>query len=226
MTNILSPLTNSDIHGHSVGFTLRFNSELESKLQGPVPPYADLGFNVRRIGKFSRLRSLLLVSWLIGPAGFLLREDIRTYCFKAYRNDPSRLRLLVELELVGHSLTAAEKYCVASFSDRDWNGNQYPNMMRELELLKLKFYYPSKLKHQERIRGYRDHGSLRPNHQWLPKFDHVFNQEHERIEREREYFERSLVKFLELLVDRTELLNEEPYLRERLQEDWEEFLKK
>ena len=46
---------------------------------------------------------------------------------------------------------------------------------------------PRKVKRQERIRGYRDHGTLRPAHEWKPRHDFTLTELHQKIERQRKY---------------------------------------
>jgi len=36
---------------------------------------------------------------------------------------------------------------------------------------------PAKAKKGQRIRGYRDHGTSRPGHKWLPRFDFSLSRE-------------------------------------------------
>lgn len=57
---------------------------------------------------------------------------------------------------------------------------------------------PRRPKRQQRIRGYRDHGSLRPEHQRLPDYSHSYEAiaEQERIEQERRSI-RDFAAFLE-----------------------------
>jgi hypothetical protein len=129
----------------------------------------------------------------------------------------------VELELLAHSVTAAEKYCISSFSQRDWDGNQWPNIEKEMKELEIKTFYPKEPRYQERIRGYRDQGSLRPEHQWLPMFDISLSEEFARIEKEREYFQNTLSWFLEFLLNSDWNPSEEPYLKERLRRHWSEL---
>jgi len=193
---------------------LKLQSVMELRMQGPLTPNSELGFNVRHLKKFTRIRSLAILSWVIGPIGFLLREDLRTYCLKHFSAEH---RLILELAL--HSITSAEKFCILSFSERDWFGNLIPSLRRELEDLSLRNFKQSPAKHQERVRGYRDHGTLRPSHKWLENFDFSFNEEHARIEREREFFQNSVKSLVEIL-EGMETSKVNTSLKEMIEEHW------
>jgi len=196
----------------------RLLEEMELRMQGPMTPNSELGFNVRHVKRFSRVRSLSILSWLLGPTGFLLREDIRSYCISQFTGERR-----IEIELLLHSVTAAERYCVLSFSERDWYGNQIPLLKNELSSLQLRTFKTAPGKHQERIRGYRDHGTLRPSHKWLERFDFSFTEEQARIDRERQFFQdsvRSLITYLEQ-VDTSKV---DTSLKEMIKETWKERL--
>jgi hypothetical protein len=48
----------------------------------------------------------------------------------------------------------------------------------------------SRARRPQRHRGYRDHGTLRPSHKWLPKFDYSLTELQQELERERAYLKR------------------------------------
>ena len=48
----------------------------------------------------------------------------------------------------------------------------------------------SRLKRTQRIRGYRDHGTLRPSHQWKPTSDYTLTELQNHIEEERKRLRR------------------------------------
>jgi len=213
---LLAPLTENfeliEI-GNNVGS--RLLSEMELRMHDPMTPNSEILLkNVRRVKKFSRVRTLAISSWLLGPIGFLLREEIRTFCLKHF--EPEK-RVLLELYLF--SRISAERACSLNFSERDWFGNQIPAIRNELEVLQLEIRLPTSPLHQERIRGYRDHGTLRPPHQWLEKFDWSLNQEFERIEREREYFNHC-VQLLSKFLTELEGSYKGPHLEEMIRKEW------
>lgn len=53
-------------------------------------------------------------------------------------------------------------------SPHELNGNTIPHGVELLKRCLVRWYFPKKPKQLQRGRGYRDHGSRRPRHLWLP----------------------------------------------------------
>ena len=51
---------------------------------------------------------------------------------------------------------------------------------------------PNKVRRSQRVRGYRDQGTLRPSHNWLPESDYSLTEEHNRLEEDQEEAEMLL----------------------------------
>jgi len=166
---------------------LKLLDEMEFRMQGLVTPRFDLGLNVRRKRTFEEVRTLAFLSWTLPTLGSLLRADIRDFCMRSWKWED---RLEVEFLLI--SQENLQKYLNLTFSERDWFGNQLPRILKMQENLHFVVYSPPKIKRQERIRGYRDHGTLKPPHRWLERFDWSLNLLHVKVEARRKLFKECL----------------------------------
>jgi hypothetical protein len=77
------------------------------------------------------------------------------------------------------------------YHTRSFFGNiavQGRNAMNKLRYLKVN----KKVVQPQRKRGYHDHGSLVPNHNWLPKQDHSLTELHNEIETKRSIYHQTV----------------------------------
>jgi len=83
--------------------------------------------------------------------------------------------------------------------DRPFTGRQIKGILSDPKVInkvRSRFYQRirptrSKVRRTMRHRGYRDHGTLRPNHRWLPTEDFSLTEQQNRIERERSRLKRA-----------------------------------
>jgi hypothetical protein len=78
-------------------------------------------------------------------------------------------------------------YLSRNFSERDFYGNFLPRVKKILTLTHLRRHFQLRARRLVRHRGYRDKGSLRPSHQWLPRNDWSLTELQNQIEEEREF---------------------------------------
>jgi hypothetical protein len=130
----------------------------------------------------------------------------------------------LELEFLLRSQYCTRKYLNLTFSERDWFGNQLPLIKELLGNLHFVEHLPRKPKKQERIRGYRDHGTLKPPHRWLERFDWSFNLQHVVEESRRKLF-LSLLDYLESTTIRVKDPPQKNPVRGLIEEIYEEFKK-
>jgi hypothetical protein len=127
--------------------------------------------------------SLAVFSWYLSDSfGLLLREDLR-----------DRINLLSKLEereflLCLLSSKKSMLVSLGTFSMRDVYGNWIRNVENVAKRLHFFTKEPQRAKRKVRRRGYRDHGSCRPETLWLPKSDWRLTQIQNQLEQERDFF--------------------------------------
>lgn len=179
-------------------FVQEAQKSFERTLQGPVAPNGETSFNVKKFRKFSEIRNLLVISWIFEEKFFgnLLRLEIEDYLEQISKGLWEGK--FYELSVLLNSKEDCLWYLYFNFSERDFFGNLLPDLKRDSQRLRFRKILPSKAKRKIRHRGYRDHGSCRPQHLWLPHEDWSFtdwqNSKEEESDR-RNLIRSSLRKF-------------------------------
>jgi hypothetical protein len=148
-------------------------------IEGPIPPNAVCGFNVRRFRSLRERKALALLSWYLGDLGVLLRLDLDDWS----SSWTSKERL--EVSLLCQSKTLALSALQRDHSERDFFGNSLVLLEKCAKKLRYLIRVPASPKNPVRRRGYRDHGTLRPETQWLPKSDYSLTELQNRLELSR-----------------------------------------
>jgi hypothetical protein len=126
----------------------RFQRSLVSRLQDSITPNAV--FSVVGVPKKLKQRRLLAISsWYLGDFGPLVRLELE--------RDRD---LLVKLACT--SKTAAIEILISNYSERDFFGNVIPTIKSVNRRLNYILRSPKRPKETIRRRGYRDHGSQKP----------------------------------------------------------------
>ena len=145
-------------------FNTQYLRDKEAELLSRITPSASRPFQNNFLLRTHRKKELILLaifSWYIDEGlGLLLRFSIRE---KVNSDDLKYLELLLESK--GQMLVFLEES--SEWSCRDFFGNilTKENRLRIYSLFKPEFESRKKPKRLQRHRGYRDHGSLRLNHE-------------------------------------------------------------
>jgi hypothetical protein len=143
----------------------RLQRSLVSRLQGPMTPNVSLQV-VRFPRKLYQKRLLAIYSWYLGDFGLLVRLELE-----------QDRDLLVKLAC--SSKTAAIEILMSNYSERDFFGNVVPSLRTITSRLKIILKEPRRPKKTIRRRGYRDHGSQKPEskkHRNEPDYELTQNQ--------------------------------------------------
>jgi hypothetical protein len=162
---------------------------MDRSLQGPVNPKCDLSSVTYDGMTFSRkyldLISLILVCWygdvFDGFESYVLYE-IRTYL--------ERNLLFAELAAActAKEISLLIIVCYSNkYSDRKLFGTilDPDRLERVVNQAHLKLIKPRRPRRKIRHRGYRDHGSLRPEHEWIESSDWSFTALQNDLEQKR-----------------------------------------
>jgi hypothetical protein len=155
---------------------LELNLKVERTLQGFVAPNAETEFNLNRFRKDQELHTLAVISWYCESAGVLLREELA--------RRPLSEKGSIILEILLSSKEECLRY-LATYDSRNIFGMWIPQCLDNLSRLKFRSRTPKLPKRAVRRRGYKDHGSCRPLHKWLPTSDYSLTELQEAIESER-----------------------------------------
>jgi hypothetical protein len=147
----------------------------------------ETSFLIRKYRKFRELQSLVTLSYYIKDEyGVLLRVDLEeALSHLAYPQ-------AVELASMLSSKEEMLLYLVTNLSDDDFFGNFLPRVKEVTGSLKFLTLYPRRAKREVRHRGYRDHGSCRPESKWIPTTDWSFTEQQNRIEAKKAFEGRVL----------------------------------
>jgi hypothetical protein len=171
---------------------VQLNQRIQRTLLGPVAPNGETSFNVRKYRKFEDLRSLAVLSYYLEEEyGVLLRIDLETEALSLLSYP-----LAVELASMLSSKEEMLKSLIFSKSDRDFFGNFLPRCLRIAAELRFLTLYPHRAVEKVRRRGYRDHGSCRPESRWLPTFDWSFTEVQNRRDEQKAFRNRILSRIL------------------------------
>jgi hypothetical protein len=158
----------------------KLNQRIQRTLLGPIIRNGTTSFAIRKYRKFKDLKALAVISYYIKDGyGVLLREDLREKSISQFA-DAERLAILLS------SKEEMLKYLRSSGSDDDFFGNFLPLIKSITSDLKFLTLYPKRAKEQVRHRGYRDHGSCRPESRWLPTSDYSLTKMQNDLELERD----------------------------------------
>lgn len=166
-------------------------SDLELRIQrtlrGPVAPNAETAFRIRKYRKFRDLECLAVLSYYIKDEyKGLLQLDLREL-------KTSNKELKLKLEILLSSKDSMLSYLYGTRSNRDFFGNFLPRVKYIAKTLQFQTFYPKRARKTVRHRGYRDHGSCRPESQWLPSSDYRLTDWQNQIETEKSEFEDQLL---------------------------------
>lgn len=127
--------------------------------------------------RLADVRDLLIVSYYSPDEAFgiFVRAEVE---WKILRNFSTEDKLQLEILLSGER-KVVENYLLLNeeISERTFFGNMLPNGIRifnSLSVRRRKLRKPTKSVYR---RGYKDHGSRRPNEKWLPSYDYSFTEE-------------------------------------------------
>ena len=152
---------------------------IQRTLRGPVTPNAETSFGIRKVRRFRDLESLAVLSWYIPEDfGVLLRLDLES---KSYSSRKEKIQMNLLLTSKETMLTWLRQ----SRTDRSFFGNDVPRIKKLAQNLQFLTKFPRKPKKRIRRRGYRDHGSCRPESKWIESHDYSFTEEQNRIELQR-----------------------------------------
>jgi hypothetical protein len=151
---------------------VRLNEEIERTLRGSVTPNATNCFSIKRIRRYQELSALAIFSWYF-DTGVLLREDIMS------KHLPWKQK--VTLGLLCSSKESMLEY-MTTYSDRELFGNVIPRVESCARKVRFLTLLPQRAKKVLRHRGYRDHGSCRPQSHWLETRDWTFTEVQNRLE--------------------------------------------
>jgi glycine/D-amino acid oxidase-like deaminating enzyme len=110
-----------------------------------------------------------------------LQKDLRVLLQLEFERDRD-----VRVRQASTSYAAAQEILLANYSIQDFLGNLLPTILRLLQIVRFSMVVPKRATSLVRRRGYRDHGSLRPSHQKLERFDAELTEEQLRIEADRQ----------------------------------------
>ena len=167
----------------------KLNARIQRTLSGPITPNAETFFSVRKFRKKEELRALAVLSWYLSDGyGDLLRLDLNEKI--------KQISLPVSEKETLFLLMNSKKDCLIflrkSYSDRGFYGNFLPLTERIANNLYFLSQEPHRAKRKVRRRGYRDHGSCRPESRWLPSSDFSFTEEMNLKEQEDLQLQRTL----------------------------------
>jgi hypothetical protein len=170
---------------------VQLKQRIQRTLLGPVAPNGITSFAIRKYRKFEDLRCLaVLVYYLEEEYGVLLRLDLESaISHLAYPQAVELASMLSSKEEMLDNLIFGK-------SDRDFFGNFLPRVKSVAGNLQFLTRYPNRAVEKVRRRGYRDHGSCRPESRWLPSFDWSFTEVQNRLEESKTFRNRILSNVL------------------------------
>jgi hypothetical protein len=189
----------------------QFNIQLEKYLRGKlqmrsfpeelsriIPNDYLLELQITFPQNFKSLRSLAISHWYLPEILFweihLLMEE------SSFSHLNSKQILEIRILLESKETMMNYLYHSERFTNRELFGNILGN---ELEILlkglKIKRKGYPKVKRRIRHRCYRDKGSLRPAHRWLPSEDYSLTEQMNRIERRRYLQQKIIIQIKKIL---------------------------
>lgn len=162
---------------------VELNARIERTLLGPVTPNALTAFNLRKFRRKEQRICLAILSYYLDEGfGLLLRQDL-------LEDEYSTLEEFELLQGICHSKNDMLNY-LGSFHEREIFGRWIPEVKLYSAKLQFLTLYPHRAKRTVRHRGYRDHGSCRPQSRWLPTNDWSLTEEQNQVDHEKDFRER------------------------------------
>jgi len=142
-------------HSHGV------YDSFQRTLRGPLSPNSETYFNLKKFRKFEDLRSLAVISWYLEEGlGALLRLDLEEKS-KLFKNLEQKEEFLLLLTSKANAL----EVLFYSYHPRAFFGNYLRRIQEITKRLRFLSRQPQRARETVRRRGYRDHGSCRPEDQ-------------------------------------------------------------
>jgi hypothetical protein len=163
-------------------FVVELSTTLDRRMHGPITPNDEIVINARylvRSAKKEVRMALALASWWLGDFGGLIREELR-------KDPEDDIQLTLRAKSIGLEVLSQR------YSERDFFGNLLPKMRKVCS--KLTFLRRQQVQAHRTIRhrGYRDHGTLRPESSWFETSDWSFTEQQNQIEETRSLREDTL----------------------------------
>jgi hypothetical protein len=129
------------------------------------------------------LWALAVFSWYLDTFGVLLREDLESSC---------KCNNLRNQEVLWILLSSKENMLdyLSTYHERVFFGTWLPRIKQTVKRLKFLTLEPKRPRKTVRHRGYRDHGSCRPESRWLPTSDWELTQLQNELEKARAFREQ------------------------------------
>jgi hypothetical protein len=157
----------------------QLDEDLDRRMHGPLTPNFEVSFRIRTKSPKTLEKLAVISHFLPETLGFFLRFSVEQQNERFVKSEDLRL-LLISKEFSVLSLSR-------KLSERDFFGNWKREMVILLRELSFVLSGPPKARRTIRRRGYRDHGTLRPPHRWLPDSDWSFDAIQRQIEEDREF---------------------------------------
>lgn len=159
---------------------VELNARIERTLLGPITPNEETYFNVKKFRRPRELQFLAIASYYLESGfGELLREDLRDINFGTLREQETLRVLCSSKETMLEYLSMNH--------ERRFFGYLLPSVRRTFARLNFLTLKPQHARRKVRRRGYRDHGSCKPQSRWLPTSDYEFNLLMNKIELEENF---------------------------------------
>lgn len=149
---------------------------------------------------FRLLRTLVIVQWYLPEIWhWRIFLDLKENSFSQLnRKQRIEIQLLLESkEIMEIFLYETERYSGSEIFG-NFLGNDLKDLQKSLKLRKNRSFKPKRI---QRHRGYRDHGSRKPDHKWLPREDFSFTEYQNLKERKLKLLHRTVTKLTEILQD-------------------------
>lgn len=142
-------------------------------------------FSVNYPRDFKSLRSLAIIQWYFPEElHWRILMDLKEMTFSQL-NEKQKIEIFIYLsskEIMEIYLFETKRY-----TSRELFGNILGNELSTLlRQFRIKVVKPRKPKRIERHRGYRDKGSLKPTHRWLPDYDFTLTEYQTNLERKQD----------------------------------------
>lgn len=143
------------------------SQRIKRTVRGPVTPNAETVFKLKK-KKPEDVLALALLSWYLdAESKALLQLELENLHLAQPEED-------LTLQCLLHSAEDAIAW-ISTYSDREIFGTWLPRIKDVAQYTDLYRVSPSKARRVIRRRGYRDHGTIRLNSDWLPSEDYDLN---------------------------------------------------
>jgi hypothetical protein len=162
------------------------NRSVERTLLRLVAPNAETSFNLKKFRSPKEWIRLAIYSWYLPKIPrILLQEELRGL-------RPTTSFYLYEVRGLLFSKEKMLAWVLASFSERDFFGNQVRSLKSTACRLHFYVQFPRQGKKKIRHRGYQDKGSCRPRDRWLPSRDLSLTEKNNQYENRKDFREMLL----------------------------------